>query len=33
MGLIKAIIDSVSGSLADQGLEVIEADDMGEKLF
>lgn len=31
MGIIKAAIDVVSGGLADQWLEVIEADDMGER--
>ena len=31
MGIIKAAIQSVSGGLADQWLEVVEPDDMGER--
>ena len=31
MGIIKAALDAVSGGFADQWLEVIEADDMGER--
>lgn len=30
MGIIKAVINAVSGGLADQWLEVVEPDDMGE---
>lgn len=31
MGIIKAVLQSVSGGLADQWLEVVEPDDMGER--
>lgn len=31
MGIIKAIGSAISGGLADQWLEVFEADDMGEQ--
>lgn len=31
MGIIKAVTQAVSGSLADQWLEVYEPDDMGER--
>ena len=32
MGIIKAVASAVGGALADQWLEAIESDDMGERI-